>query len=179
MWFPCQPHQLLFCFLCIYLFISPTHTYWTSQMFLVCAGGERVRKIKTDSIFTEFQVYLETRVPLRWMCSWRSWGQVRTTKVQIQLAGTANPCPKMVKNFSQHKPPYLLFVFRLFLLCDGTSSKKGSTYPFLSFCTHSYEAFVNVISFNEDAMLMGPVYNEAAQWMDVKKIEFSSFSKII
>lgn len=103
------------------------------------------------------------------MCSWRSWGQVRTTKVQIQLAGTSNPCPKMVKNFSQHKPPYLLFVFRLFTLCDGTSSKKGSTYPFLSFCTHSYEAFVNVISFNEDAMLMGPVYNEAAQWMDVKK----------
>lgn len=96
------------------------------------------------------------------MCSWRSWGQVRTTKVQIQVAATANPCPKMVKNFSQHKPPYLLFVFRLFLLCDGISSKKGSTYPFLSFCTHSYEAFVNVISFNEDAMLMGSVYNDAA-----------------
>lgn len=67
-------------------------------------------------------------------------------------------------------PPCLLFLFRLFILCEGTSSKKGSTYSFLSFHIHSYKAFVNVISFNEDVMVMGPVYNKAAQWMDVKKI---------
>lgn len=170
MWFPCQPHKFLFV---SYAFIYSYHQHICTEhhkCFLyvqVVRGLGRSKQILSSLSFKSIKRH--EYHTLRWMRSWRSWGQVRTTKVQIQLAGTANPCPKMVKNSSQHMPPCLSFVFRLFILCDGTSSKKGSAYPFLSFHIHSYKAFVIVFSFNEDAILMGPVYNEAAQWMDVKK----------